>query len=416
MRRLLKNYLLLNNQMPGKFGYIFILYLFLFSSGLKSQQIGNYVNNGSFEDYFMPNLLHKVPYYWSALDSSKFYGALLVPPNSVPLNSYAYQWPHNGKNYLITGLYAAYPAVIRGYPRNRLKGLLQVGRRYCVTMYVNLTDQSTHGIDAIGIYFGDNSLDTITKCTDPITYLSPQVQNPVGNIIQDTMNWVPVTGTFVAQGHEKYLLIGNFKSNANTDTLLVNPTNLPANAAEYLIDAVSVIEMDLPAYAGPDRLITLGDSAFIGREPDFAIDPGCFWFRLPGMIPLDTISGLWVRPAETTTYVVKQILDCSTEKWDTVVVHLNPLGLEKLKAIQNDLRLFPVPAQDYVELRVSNMEWLKDFRNFSIYNTVGQLIREEELLPGENRISAEGLAEGVYSLVLETFTNGHVVKKLVIAR
>jgi hypothetical protein len=134
------------------------------------------------------------------------------------------------------------------------------------------------------------------------------------------------------------------------------------------------------------------------------------------MIPLDTISGLWVRPAETTTYVVKQVLDCSTEKWDTVVVHLNPLGLEKLKAMQNDLRLFPVPAQDYVELRVSNMEWLKEFRKYSIYNSMGQLILEEELLPGENRISAEGLAEGVYSLVLETFTNGHVVKKLVIAR
>jgi hypothetical protein len=45
-----------------------------------------------------------------------------------------------------------------------------------------------------------------------------------------------------------------------------------------------------------------------------------------------------------------------------------------------------------------------------------EVLLEEELLPGENRIFAEGLAEGVYSLVLETFTNGHVVKKLVIAR
>jgi hypothetical protein len=416
MKLLLKSCLSQNNCLKeSRRTPLWLLVCLIFVKGANAQSIGNYVNNGSFENYFV-SFIHNIPYHWSALDSLKYYGELLVPPNKVPLSGYTYQYPYHGKNHLITSPYSNFNHNNRGYPRNRLKGLLQVGRRYCVTMYVNLSDQSTHGIDAIGIYFGDNSLDTIKKCTDPITYLMPQVQNPVGNIIQDTMNWVPVTGTFVAQGHEKYLLIGNFKSNANTDTLLVNPTNLPANVADYLIDAVSVIELDLPAYAGPDRLITPGDSAFIGREPDFAIDPGCFWFCLPGMIPLDTISGLWVRPAETTTYVVKQVLDCSTEKWDTVVVHLNPLGLEKLKAIQNDLRLFPVPAQDYVELRVSNMEWLKDFRNFSIYNTVGQLIREEELLPGENRISAEGLAEGVYSLVLETFTNGHVVKKLVIAR
>src|SRR5690606_33046643 len=114
----------------------------------------------------------------------------------------------------------------------------QAGKTYCVKFYVNISNPSTYGIDGFGAYFGDNNIDTITYCNVPLTYLIPQVQNPQGNIISDTLNWIAITGTFVANGTEKYLLLGNFLSNANTDTLMINPTNLPLIWTEGSIDDV----------------------------------------------------------------------------------------------------------------------------------------------------------------------------------
>lgn len=386
-------------------------------AGLKSQRIGNYISNGSFERYFM-DFIYPIPYNWAATDSAKAWGELLVPPNRVPLSSYAYQWPKHGKNTMVTLFYCPACGTKRGYPKNRLKQTLQANVEYCVRMYVSLSNQSTHGIDNIGVYFSDNSIDTIKKCNNPITYLMPQVRNPTNNIITDTLNWVAITGTFVATGTEKYLLIGNFESDANTNKSLVNPTHSPGMFSDYVIDAISVIPVNLSAYAGRDTSIVLGGAAFIGREPDFAIDSGCVWFKMPGMTPLDTISGMWVSPSITTTYVVKQNLECSSEKWDTVVVYVDLVGLEKLKVIQADLKLYPVPAKNFIEICVSDPNWLDDFKHLSIYNTIGQLIRHEELRHENNRarIQIDDLDDGMYSLVLRNSSDEKLYKKLLVAR
>lgn len=384
-----------------------------FSFLSKSQAIGNYVNNGSFEDYTPGD-----PYpahYWTSLSPPKFFGVHLAYPNKVPYASYGYQWSYHGKCHFISSQYSTFGSNNRGYPRNILKGTLNSGTVYCVTMHINLSDQSTHGIDAIGAYFGDSTLDTIKKCTDPITYLIPQIQNPVNNIITDTTNWVSVTGTFVANGTEKYMVIGNFNTDANTNTLLTNTTNLPANATNYLIDAVSVIEFDLPAYAGPDVSTAPGHSVYIGRELDFAIDPGCVWFKLPEMTPIDTASGTWVQPIVTTTYVVRQILDCGSEKWDTVVVHMDLVGLERIKQLKEHLQIYPVPARDYIELSCSDKALLREIETAAIYNNLGQKLREEKFAEERFRIKIEDLPPGSYSLYIKNYNDVGFNKRFVIA-
>ncbi len=426
MKEPLRNYSLLNNnnnklaKLNLKYGFLAIV---LFFSNLSNSQTANYVNNGGFEEYFMSGI-YSIPRYWGATDSLKPFGELLTYPDRVPSSSYTYQWPRHGKNHLISLLYC--PTCLsnkRVYSRNRLKKMLKAGETYCVSFYVNLSDQSTHGIDAIGAYFSDNTIDTITKCNHAITYLLPQIKNPTNNIITDTMNWIPITGTFVANGTEKYMLIGNFKSDANTNTFLVNSANLPANAGDYLIDDVSCINIDLPAFAGQDQSIIPSDSAFIGRSPDVGIDEACMWYKLPTVITpttpaLDTVAGLWVKPAVTTTYVVKQQLWCSSVKYDTVVVNMNLVGLEKLKMLSEQLKIYPVPASDYVELRIANEEWMKEFSKLSIFNNLGLLIREEEIR-FENKsviIRTNDLSSGVYSMVITNTQNETVTKKLLIAK
>jgi hypothetical protein len=383
-------------------------------------QITNYVHNGGFELHSKPPGARAI--HWSALDTGKYkyYGLLYgvyATPTQVPKNGFAYQWPRSGNNYFIFFVYGS----SRGYPRNKLKGTLKPGVSYCISLYINLSDQSTHGISNFGFYFANNSIDTITQCTIPITYLTPQYENPQNNIITDTMNWVLLKGEFTASGEENNLILGNFNDNNNTTKLLVNPTNLPTHGTDYLIDDVSVIATDLPAYAGPDHALIPGDSAFIGREPDVGIDEACMWYQLPNdSVPIDTVAGLWVKPVGTATYVVRQQLNCGGVKWDTVVVYENPLWINSLFISAEGLKVYPNPADEILkaELRSLPDANLEDqVFDIMIYNNLGQLLKTEEITFKENSvvIKTDNLPEGVYSLKLKG-SGGIISKRFMISR
>ncbi len=391
---------------------------------MESQQIGNYINNGSFEATYychQPNY-SSIAKFWSNIDSNKYAGSYCstcVNLANVPINTNTFQYPKNGNAYVLGTFFDMTANSQRAYLKNRLKKELLAGKVYCVKFYVNIANTSTYGMDGFGIYFGSSLLDTISKCTLPLSYISPQIQNANNNIISDTLNWVPITGTFVASGLEKYALVGNFKSNGSVATSLINPTYLPTVFTDACIDAVSCIEVNLPAYAGLDKSIIIGDSAYIGRESDFAVDKGCIWYKLPNMTTsIDTISGLWVKPTITTTYVVRQELDCSSTKWDTVVVHMNLVGLEKLKLLSEELKVYPIPAQDFLELKITNSELFKDFNSLSIYNSLGQLIREEEISfkDGAVKIKTDDFQQGVYSLQVKSKNAEAINKRFVISR
>ena len=375
-----------------------------------AQNIANYVSNGSFEDTV--NILYIRPKFWGSLDTGKYFGLFLRSPIQVPKNSFGFQRAKTGKNYLISILYSTTSS--KGYPRNRLRSNLTQGKTYCVTFYVALSNQSTHGIDAIGAYFGDNSLDTITKCNIPITYLTPQIYNPALNVITDTLNWTAITGTFVANGIEQYMVIGNFKSDANTNTTLTNTLNFPANFADYYLDDVSVIDIDLPAYAGPDKRCIPGDSVFIGREPDVGIDDACTWYKLPNMAtPIATVAGLYVKPVTTTTYVVRQQLWCSGVKYDTVVVYKDAVGWEKLKIINEELKIWPNPAADKINVTIEYGVLSSYFETAEIVDAQGRVLKQLKTVKAENlmEISIGDLEAGIYLLRLMDAKNEHLVLK-----
>ena len=427
MKKLLKSWLLLNKDLCYDFknqGHYLLPLILFFTFSLHSQQIANFVSNGSFEkilDCNNPKIEYKA-YYWSGLDSTKF-TALLYHSDcgNVPHTGTGYQIPKDGKGFMSVQLYCPQcNNFTRSNIRNRLKTNLIANKTYCVKLFANVVDTCETAVDALGVYFGNSDLDTIHyNARLPLSFLTPQINNPPYNYINDTMNWILITGTFVANGTEKYMVIGNFKSDASTHTISTGVVISPNVVySEYFVDAISCIEVDLRAYAGPDKSIIPGDSVYVGRENDFAIDKGCIWYKLPNMTaPIDTISGLWVKPTVTTTYVVRQELDCSNTKWDTVVVHMNLVGLEKLKLLSEELKVYPIPAQDFLELNIVNMELFKDFNLISIYNNLGQLIREEEISfkDGKVKIKTENLQEGVYSLQLRS-KNAEVIHNRFVIR
>jgi hypothetical protein len=419
--------------MRGLLNYIYFLIasvcLFSNKNALKAQ-IGNYVYNGSFEVWNNcdpPAILNKaIGWFNIGIDTSSAAGAIYSTREgckNAPVTDVGFQWPHSGNTFVRTTFYCwEYLCPLygsRGYPKNRLKSALTQGKTYCVKLYVSRQNDCPLATSNISVFFGDNSTDTIKYSNGPITYLNPQIKNPITNIITDSMNWVPITGTFVATGNEKYLVIGNFESNAATTTSLVDNTWGNAEWSEYFVDDVSCIEVNLPAYAGPDKSIIPGDSVYIGRESDFAIDPGCIWYKLPNTTTaIDTSSGIWVKPTSTSTYVVKQVLDCSPEKWDTVVVFMNLVGIEKLRMLNEELRIYPVPAKDFIELKISNRALFEGFNSIALYNNLGQLIKEEEISFKEDKliISTIDFKPGVYVLKIKSNTYGTLSQRFLISQ
>lgn len=391
-------------------------------------QIANYVNNGSFEECGNCSTWVSGPYYakyWDSIDTTKTKATYalfseLPPIQQVPYNGFAWQWPKTGRNYIINGIYLFpnTPQSKRTYARNTLKQTLQTGKTYCVKFYWSVTNQSSCGVDGLGAYFGDNTLDTITKSDSPITYLMPQVQNPTGNMLTDTLNWTLFTGTFTANGTEKYMMIGNYKTDAATNSIVINPTNLPTKFTDILYDDVSCIDVDLPAFAGYDYYLVPGDSAFIGRTPDAGINEACTWFQLPNMAtPMATIAGMYVKPVNTTTYVVRQEI-CGGIKWDSVVVYKSAVGIENPEELSQKLKVFPVPTSETLYLQWESEVFEKKFTKAEVLNSLGQTCLQTELYYESKQatLAVSGLPPGLYTLRLKSVSSSELIKRFVIAR
>lgn len=441
MNLFLKNCLLLNRivNFCSKKQKILSYFLF-FNFHVSYSQISNYVSNGSFEDCLNCNSSTQIliARYWSALDTSKYFGfnlTALPPSGQVPNSSFTHQWPRNGNNYLLSTLFfKPFTALSgRGYPRNRLKQTLQIGRTYCVKIYYNITNQSSYGVDGFGVYFGDSTLDTITQCDKAITFLTPMIQNPNNNILSDTLNWSLLTGTFVASGNEKYMILGNFRSDAATNTLVINPANLPVAFTDVLYDDVSVIDIDLPAYAGPDVWGAPTTTVYLGRERDVGIDEACMWYKLPNTTtPIDTAAGITATVGVTTdTYVVRQEI-CGNVKWDTVTVNISGVGFGSSgnatlsnvgsSAVENPIRLYPNPVNNSLNVEIllakPDSYWALETTTLKITNNLGQLIREEDAVFKDNTVTIQtnDLKNGIYFLTLSNNKFGSIRKRFVVSR
>ncbi len=399
-----------------------VLSVLLFLKGGYSQ-IANYISNGSFEQTYncLIPVINSVK-YWRSIDSSQSANVGLFGTcfNTIPYGINTYQYTRSGNNHLTSSFYcqspfpACQPNASRGYLRNRLKSNLIAGKTYCVKFYVNISNPSTYGISSIGAYFGDNSLDTITQVTRPLTYITPQIENPATNIITDTLGWSLITGTFVATGIEKHCVIGNFKSDVNTNKVFINPTSLPTIFCDVLIDDVSCIPTDLPAFAGPDVWAIPNQTVYIGRQRDVGIDEACTWYNMSNTVtPIANAAGLTVTVAlSTQTYMVKQDI-CGIVKYDTVIVYASALGNAELQYFKDQIHVYPQPANDKISIELRANDLANTYTELIIYNTLGQAIRQEELEFSKSLIKpidVAGLPNGYYTLQLHT-TKGYVLNQ-----
>ncbi|MEI2759980.1 MAG: T9SS type A sorting domain-containing protein [Bacteroidia bacterium] len=215
--------------------------LFLFLSLNANAQ--NLVLNPSFEDtiaclpstYVMP-----CRFWYTASNNTPDYFSEQPDFNCMipaPQSTIGYQYARTGIAYV--GLFTFFPPFNnqREYIGGELSDTLKQGHEYCVSFYVSVAEKCKYVTDGIGLYLSVDSAVDYTINTN-LSFV-PQISNPAGNIIYDTLNWVQISGTYIANGGEKYLTIGNFKDDANT---MIDSTSSTGNSAYYFIDDVSVID------------------------------------------------------------------------------------------------------------------------------------------------------------------------------
>lgn len=202
-----------------------LLFTLIISAFLGRTQ--NLVPNGDFEGY------SSCPTWTSQFDTLLFwFNPTVASPDyynqcsssigvGVPDNWCGYQPALSGFGY--SGLH---PFVLgnpgagwREYLEVLLLAPLSINQCYHFEMYINLANNSRYTTDDIGVYFSDTLITDYS--TTSILQFNSQINNATGNF-PDTLNWNLVSGNYTAHGGENYIIIGNFKDSANTDTIMVN--------------------------------------------------------------------------------------------------------------------------------------------------------------------------------------------------
>jgi|SRR6185436_4325758 len=228
--------------MKIKYKFFFLIFSLLICEISVAQ---NLVPNGDFEQHSGCPLFSQIDsaLFWtgtsaSGLGEPSYFHPCSIDPNAQTPDSYfGYQPAHSGVAYGGILLYEILPADSRIYIETLLSSPLIANTCYHFEMYVNLGNISWFTTNDIGVYFSDTLIAGITNYY--VLPFSPQINN-TGPAVFDTLNWTLVSGDYTATGGENYLVIGNFKDNANTNWLFLNQNYPFAHRAYVFIDDVSL--------------------------------------------------------------------------------------------------------------------------------------------------------------------------------
>ena len=206
----------------------------------------NLVPNPSFETLIScPDLegatfySYTPPWFSPNLNTPDILNACAVNPYLVvPNTGIGYQQAHTGVGY--GGFAWAFSSINCEYLSVKLNTALLSGRKYCINFFVNPGNYTAMGIDRIGAYISTDSLHVGTY-----GYLQfiPQIENPTGNILTDTVNWTEISGEYIASGGEQFINIGVFRPDSMIQTAYIDTIHAGL-WPYYFLDDVSVTLCD----------------------------------------------------------------------------------------------------------------------------------------------------------------------------
>jgi hypothetical protein len=207
----------------------------------------NLVPNGSFEEYTAcPNTISQIHLVISWINptaaSPDYYNAC-GSGSSVPQNGTGFQEAHSGNAYVGGFTYGGHiEHNLREYIQAELNEPITREVPYIVSFWVSLGDQFRFSVNTLGAYFSQEQI--FRNDLSRFEYV-PQVLNTSDNPLTDKVNWMLVTDTFISSaGGEKFITIGNFNDDSESDTMTISTEDGQLYKSYYLIDDVSVVALD----------------------------------------------------------------------------------------------------------------------------------------------------------------------------
>ena len=272
----------------------------------------NLVPNPSFEDTVCcsPSNPNSPVLGWFELGSSDYYRDNYLGAAPVLNNPAGSQLPKDGEGYVGFGVYS-----IREMMLTKLLQPLDAGKKYCISYYVSKPERCDYASNGINVYLFADSVAEYSYNT--LDFIGKTPTFACDSVIYDTINWVKVEGSFIAQGGEQFLVLGNMWTNAQT-TWINTVTTPYFPFAYYWVDMISITAAP-DAEAGNNQTITQGDSTQLSATGGTTY----FWQPATGL-SCATCSTTFAKPTQTTTYyvTVSDTLGCS--ETDSVIITVQP--------------------------------------------------------------------------------------------
>jgi len=379
----------------------YVIAILLICVTLKSVAQVNFVRNPDLEQYSSCpdglNLINRALFWSAIIDSAseigmEYYNACgnKYPDGSrhVPINTRFIQYPHSDSGMGGFVLYydktpypppSPLPFDYRDYLQGRLFKSLINGKTYCVSFWVYMTEVSGYAQNKIGAYLDDGAINKLPLPPgSEVTSVVPQVYT--NDIIKDTANWVKIEGSFLANGTETHITIGNFFPNSAVDTITTNYWFGSYQYSYYLIDDVSVVAIDAKANAGVDRWVEQGKSIPIGPvEDSTARGMECKWYHKGKLIDSGNVISVNASSIKyaVDTYVVVQNV-CGNITRDTMLLRTVGLGISKM-SFENAFSIYPNPSNGSITI-TTNLNKKNGAIYAKVYDLLGRVVQQEKLL------------------------------------
>jgi hypothetical protein len=222
--------------------YIFFLLIGSFCPlGLVAQ---NLVPNPSFEEYKQCAPFQYfdgfVKYWERSKGSVDYFNACSEFENGVPYSFLGYQAARTGQAFAAGVCYHSVggESELREYLMVKLFEPLKKDSTYCGSFWVNMPDFYSGQIANVGMWLSDTAVyGSPLYGSETLIETVPNIENKY-DLITDSINWVRIAGSFRAKGGEQYLIIGNFRNDANTIARAENGYALDEMIAYIFFDDV----------------------------------------------------------------------------------------------------------------------------------------------------------------------------------
>jgi len=181
----------------------------------------NLIPNPSFEDTIQLNFGLTFPRFWTQPTNGNpnHYSPHSRPEWQVPQNYVGYQLAYKGENYVGILMHKMLPQGSdskREYFQIKLEDSLKKDSTYCLQLFLSLADSCQYASrNQLGIYLSNSEVSVNT--TFRLQYKPQILVVSSQEYFEEKDRWVEFNFEYIAEGKEKYLIIGNFNDTSGVE-------------------------------------------------------------------------------------------------------------------------------------------------------------------------------------------------------